>query len=124
MDTDLSNEKYRKLSVTSLAAGILAISFCITYFLAWMLFDSILVNLISEFGFISYIQFLFVCSGAVLTIAAVVTGSIDFKRIKAGIYSRKGKGFDIAGIILGSFLILFGFTLWFIDFFGIVNILS
>lgn len=41
-----------------------------------------------------------------LSIAAVVCGSIDLKRIKAGRYSNKGRGFDIAGIVLGGIPIL------------------
>jgi len=47
-----------------------------------------------------------------LAIAAVVYGSIDLKRIKAGIYSRKGKGFDITGIVLGGLFILI--VIWFL----------
>jgi hypothetical protein len=43
-----------------------------------------------------------------LSIAAVVCGSIDLKRIKAGRYSNKGRGFDIAGIVLGGIWILVG----------------
>jgi hypothetical protein len=42
-----------------------------------------------------------------LSITAVVCGSIDLKRIKAGLYSKKGKGFDITGIVLGGVIILF-----------------
>jgi len=42
-----------------------------------------------------------------LSITAVVCGSIDLKRIRAGLYSKKGKGFDIAGIVLGGVIILF-----------------
>ena len=41
-----------------------------------------------------------------LALAAVVCGSIDLKRIKVGIYDRKGKGFDITGIVLGGLFIL------------------
>ena len=47
-----------------------------------------------------------------LPISAIVCGSIDLKRIKKGIYSRKGKGFDITGIALGGFFILI--VLWFL----------
>ena len=41
-----------------------------------------------------------------LPIAALICGSIDLKRIKAGRYSRKGRGFDIAGIVLAGIFIL------------------
>lgn len=40
--------------------------------------------------------------GFALGIAAIVCGAIDFKRIKEGKSSIKGRGFDIAGIVLGS----------------------
>jgi len=46
-----------------------------------------------------------------LVIAAIVCGSIDLKKIKAGLYSNKGKGFDITGIVLGSVFILA--VIWF-----------
>jgi hypothetical protein len=43
-----------------------------------------------------------------LPITAIVCNSIDLKRIQAGRYSRKGRGFDIAGIVLGVIFILVG----------------
>ena len=39
-------------------------------------------------------------------------GGIDFKRIKADIYTRKGRGFDITGIVLGGLFI--SIVLWFL----------
>jgi len=57
-----------------------------------MLFDNLLEALVADYEFMSYIMFSFVCAGVVLTIAAVITGSIDLKRIKTGTYSSKGKG--------------------------------
>ncbi len=36
-----------------------------------------------------------------------IRGYIDLKRIKAGLYGKKGKGFDIAGIVLGGAIVLF-----------------
>ena len=51
------------------------------------------------------VPFIFIILG--LSIVAVVCGSIDLKRIKAGLYSKKGKGFDIAGMVLGGIFILF-----------------
>jgi hypothetical protein len=39
-------------------------------------------------------------------IATILCGSIDLLKINKGQYSRKGKGFDITGIILGSVFIL------------------
>ncbi|MBM3705912.1 MAG: hypothetical protein FJW66_05235 [Actinobacteria bacterium] len=47
-----------------------------------------------------------------LAIAAVTCGGIDLKRVKSGISTKKGKGFDIAGIVLGGLFILF--VTWFL----------
>jgi len=124
MNDEVQVEKYRKLSVAALVTGILAVSFCILYFLLWALFDDFLTSFIAAVGWMRYIMFSFVGAGIGLTIAALITGSIDLKRIKTVTYSRRGKGFDITGIILGSLLILFGFILWFVDFFGFINIIS
>lgn len=124
MSTKVFNEKYSKLSVAALITGILAVSFCMLYFLLWALFDDFLTSFVADYGFMSYIMFSYVCVGVCLTITALITGSIDLKRIKTGTYNRKGKGFDITGIILGSLLILFGFILWFVDFFGFINIIT
>ena len=56
-----------------------------------------------------------------LAIAAIVCGSIDLHRIKRGQYSSKGKGFDIAGIILGSVFILAVIYLVMIDLIDKIN---
>ena len=124
MSTKVFNEKYRKLSFAALITGVLAVSFCTLYFLLWALFDDFLTSFVADYGFMSYAMFSYVSVGICLTIVAVVTGSIDLKRIKTGTYSRKGKGFDITGIILGSLLMLFGFLTWFVDFFGFINIIT
>jgi len=124
LDDEIKIQKYRKLSVTALITGILAVSFCLLYFTLWALFDDFLTSFIVDNEFIAYIMFSYVCAGVCLTIAAVVTGGIDLIRIKVGTYSWIGKGFDITGIILGSLLVLFGFMLWFVDFFGFINIIS
>jgi len=42
-----------------------------------------------------------------LGIVPIILGAVDMSRIKNGAASAKGKGFDIAGIILGSLGILF-----------------
>ena len=124
MDDEIKIQKYRKLSLTSLITGILSVSFCILYFTLWALFDDFLTGVVADHKFISYIMFIYVCAGIGLAITAVITGRIDLSRIKTGAYIKKGKGFDIAGIILGSFLIMFGFILWFVDFFGFINIIN
>jgi len=94
------------------------------YFFLWAFFDDFLTNFVADHKFISYVMILYVCAGVVLTIAAVATGSIDLSKIKTGACSRTGKGFDITGIILGCLLVFFGFMLWFVDFFGFINIIN
>ena len=46
--------------------------------------------------------------GFVLSVAAIVLGIIEIKRIGRGESSEKGKGMCIAGIILGAVGIIFG----------------
>jgi len=53
-----------------------------------------------------------------LGIVPIILGAVDMSRIKNGAASEKGKGFDIAGIVLGSLGVLF----WII--FGIVSALA
>jgi len=49
-------------------------------------------------GILSVVSFI---GGMPLGIASIVCGSIDLARIKDGSSGMKGKGMDIAGIILG-----------------------
>jgi hypothetical protein len=37
-----------------------------------------------------------------LGIVPIILGAVDMSRIKNGVASAKGRGFDIAGIVLGS----------------------
>jgi hypothetical protein len=71
----------------------------------------------SLLGDIGVILFLIVINFIIfgLPIAAVVCGSIDLKSIQAGRYSRKGRGFDIAGIVLGAIFILVGLVFVFLQ---------
>jgi hypothetical protein len=50
-----------------------------------------------------------------LSITAIVCGSIDLKKIQSGRYSRKGRVFDIAGIVLGVIFILVGLVFAFLQ---------
>ena len=105
MDNSIKKEKFRKLSIVALVTGILSF--------AWMPFIHCeeIALILSEkcivvLAYFSY--FYIIC----LSVAAIVCGIIDLKRIKAGLYSKKGKGLDIAGIVLGGaqiFLFLFIF---------------
>jgi len=110
MDDEIKPEKYRKLSVAALVTGILSITFGVLYNFLWMP----IANLLNSSFDVSVIPFIVLPGVGVafgLAITAVVTGSIDLNRIKKGIYNRKGKGFDITGIVLGGLFILF--VLWF-----------
>jgi len=124
MENEIKTKKCRILPVIALVTGIMAVIFCVIYFLIWALFDDFLTIFIADHVFVSNIVFSYVSAGVCLTIAAVITGSIDLKGINTGTYSSNGMGFDITGIILASLLILFGFMLWFLDFFGFINIIS
>jgi hypothetical protein len=106
MNNKVAPEKYRKLSIASLVTGILAVSLAGLYNFLWMPVSNILQNSL-DMRIIPYFIVSFICIVLGLSIAAVVCGSIDLKRIKAGLYSKKGKGFDISGIVLGSVFILF-----------------
>jgi len=106
MDNKAKSEKFRKLSITSLVAGILTYSYI--YLIPRFLVPLVLYlrNFISQESIIASIvaSSVFVFTG--LPIAAVVCGSIDLKRIKSNLYSNKGKGIDITGIVLGSIYLL------------------
>ena len=41
-------------------------------------------------------------SSIILSLCGVVCGAIDLKRIKAGKSSKKGRGFDVVGIVSGA----------------------
>ena len=99
-------EKYRKLSITALITGILTYGYL--YLLPKFLgsFIIYLRNFIQQESIVVFIVSLLVFILFGLPIAAIVCGSIDLKRIRAGIYSSKGNIFDIAGIVLGSIFIL------------------
>jgi hypothetical protein len=96
MNIDANPQRYRKLSVTSLITGILTYSFILLMLL--ILLKMAYVNDITN------IIILFTVFG--LAIAAITCGSIDLKTIKSGHSSKKGKGLDISGIVLGSVFIL------------------
>ncbi|MEJ2367074.1 MAG: DUF4190 domain-containing protein [Acidobacteriota bacterium] len=55
------------------------------------------------------------CCGWLAGIPALIIGIMEFNKIKRGQASEKGKGFSLAGIVLGIIAILWGclFTLWF-----------
>jgi len=103
MDNKARLEKYRGLSITALVTGLLSIiSFIIIVILSP--FEVIADNGGLMFSFRNFI--IFSLPGISLPVTAIVCGSIDLKRIKAGRCSNKGKGLDITGIVLGSVFLL------------------
>ena len=112
MENEIKPEKYRKLSITALVTGILVVCIGGLYNFLWMFIADFLQTYVVDVGMIPYIILPVLAIVLGLAIAAVVCGSIDLKRIKKGIYSRKGKGFDIAGIVLGGLFILL--AVWFL----------
>ncbi len=106
MDKEIESEKYRKLSVASLVTGILGLSPMVLYNFLWMPISNFLRSTV-DVSIIPNIILPFVSAAMGLSIAAVVCGSIDLNKIKKGLYSNKGKSFDIAGIVMGGVVILF-----------------
>jgi hypothetical protein len=99
IDNSIKQEKYRKLSIAALVLGILAWCSLITFPGNFNTFSySFIYNFFPE----TYIYFILSFYVIFLSIPAIVCGSIDLKRIKAGYCNNKGIGLDIAGIVLGS----------------------
>lgn len=99
MNNKIRSEKFRKLSVSALITGILP------YFFTPVI--PLITDPASKYSvyFINYvavIMYLYIITTLSLTIAAIVCGSIDLRRVKKGVNSSKGKGLDRTGIILGS----------------------
>jgi len=106
MGNEIKSEKYSKLSVAALVTGLLSITFGVLYNFLWMP----IANLLNSSFDVSVIPFIVLPGVGIaigLAITAVVCGSIDLNRIMKGTYNRKGKGFDITGIVLGGLFILF-----------------
>lgn len=82
-----SNEKRGTMAVLALIFGIAGI-------------------LISWVPFVTYLSF-------IIAIAAMVLGAIEIKRIDKGMSPSSGKGFAVAGIILGAVTVLLGIVLSF-----------
>ena len=98
MNNKTKSEKFRKLSITALVTSILAyLILAFSLVLSTFLSPDILSSLIWDIVIILNLG-----AALGLSITAVVCGSIDLKRIKAGRYSNKGRGFDITGIVGGG----------------------
>ena len=108
MNDTVKSEKYSKLSITALVTGILIVSLVGFQSFLWASIANFLhFSQISNALLLDIVMFSSMSIVAGLSITAVVCGSIDLKRIRAGLYSKKGKGFDIVGIVLGGAIVLF-----------------
>ena len=103
MNNKVKAEKHRILPIASLVTGILGFGIAFLL-LAYVEPYTNFGNFFPEiFIIIFYLSFLVIC----LPVPAIVCGSIDLKRSKAGLFRNKVfKGMDIAGIVLGSVFIL------------------
>jgi hypothetical protein len=105
MNKGAEPKKYRKLSIAALVTGILGFSTALLYNFLWMPISIFLRSVVGP-NIIPIIILTFIRAALGLSIAAVVCGCIDLNRIKKGLHSNKGKGFDITGIVLGGIIIL------------------
>ena len=115
MQNGIKSEKYRGLSVASVVIGIIpcCYAFLLYYFFSYYsLWDLIKDNFSSELTMMGLSIFKTTPIIVGFSIAAIVCASIDLKRIKEGIYGRRGRGLDISGIVLGKFSILL-IAVWF-----------
>ncbi len=102
MDTLIKPEKYRKLSVTALVTGILAIFIIGIYIIIFIIIGDLTNNYIFEKYIMPSVSGIIIG----LTVAAVICGGIDLNKIQKGLWSKKGRGFDITGITIGGLFIL------------------
>ena len=101
MNNKIKSEKYRKLSIAALVLGLLIIiPFLVIYLI-------VIPTRLGYFDGMAIWTPLFTLYPLPLSVAAIVCGSIDIKRIKAGLNSKKGWGMDITGITVGSLYIIF-----------------
>ena len=106
MNKEAKAESFRGLSIAALVTGILTWTigsimsdYAISYVPVSQLISDISGYTVAE---IISLVFVSVVIGLGLPISAVICGSIDLNRIQAGQLSNKGRGFDIAGIVLGA----------------------
>jgi hypothetical protein len=107
MNSKAKLEKYRGLSIAALVTGLLSV-ITIPQIFRWS-FSFHVINLET---LLSKIIIVFILA-IVLPLTAIVCGSVDLKRIKAGRYSNKGKGLSIAGIVLGAIFLIPGLLLFY-----------
>ena len=104
MNNKIKSEKYRKLSVSALVTGVLPYIFTpVIPFIT----DPASPYEVYFSNYTTVIIYFYIAISFSLNTDAIVLGSIDLRRVTTGLNSNKGKGLDIAGIILGSIGILF-----------------
>jgi hypothetical protein len=107
MNNKAKLEKYRGLSIAALVTGLLSV-ITIPQIFRWsssfhvINLETLLIKIIIVF-----------ILGIGFPLTAIVCGSVDLKRIKAGLYSNKGKGFSITGIVLGAAFLIPGLILFY-----------
>ena len=97
-----SQERQSGLSIGSLVSG--AISFLLITGILSVTLYWVSPNLRLD---IQILQIAFLCIGGVLGVTGIICGAVDLFRIQENLSSVKGRGFDIAGIILGVLGIAF-----------------
>ena len=98
--------KYRGLSIASLVTGLLSVV-SISLIFRW----SSSFHVINLETLLTKLIIVFIL-GIGLPLTAIICGSIDLKRIKAGRCNNKGKGLSITGIVLGSLFLTLGLLLF------------
>jgi hypothetical protein len=109
MNSNATPEKYRGLSVAAFVTGLLGV-ISIALIFRWS--DSFHVINLETLLIKIIIAFIL---GIGFPLAAIIYGSIDLKRIKAGRYSKKGKGLSITAIVLGTIFLIPGLVLFYIE---------
>jgi len=107
MSNKIKPEKFRKRSIVALVAGILADVLAVIYLLNLVFLSDLFRSFSGWEILLPYIIPSIIAIIIGLAITAVVCGGVDLKRIIDKTYSKKGKGFDITGIILGGIFLLF-----------------
>lgn len=98
MSDNTKTGKFRGLSIAALVTGILPYIF--TPIIPFILDPASKLSVYFS-DFTKPIMFSYIAIAFSLTIAAFVCGLIDLRKINKGLEIKKGKSFDIVGIILG-----------------------
>jgi len=109
MEETIKKEKFRKLSIASFVTGIISLTSGILYSFLWYYFTMLLIRFFGTEtvpSIIAVLIFFFIA----LSIVAVVCGYVDLIKIKSAT-GNKGRGLDIAGIIMGFLFIILIFLM-------------